>query len=1014
MNVYALFPLIATIAYIPLIATVAGTRPWQRRHTLFILFLASAIMWSFTDVLFRSSYLTQHRLLLGSVLVCMFSFMAVQFHVFTSSFFTPGHGRWLPFAYLALATTIALAVVGYIPGGVVTTGDHQYPDYGAGMLFMAIPLLILAGRNVYVFRKMLRILDNPVMYSQIFSLMLGIFVLAVFGLSTMLPFVSEYPLSHFGNLINAVILSYAVIRHRLVDIRIVIRQGTAWLTLAAVGLVTYWLLLVVLHSIFNFELNLTASFVATGTGLLVAVFVYRLRGFLFALMSRAFQGPSYEHRQKLSDFISRIHNVFNLKDQGSELLTLITRAIDIKYACLLFPETGRQDFSVQLVEPKGRENEFSKLKLKADNPIVKYLERERRPLSREDLAILPEFLGLWSKEKEDIESREIEMIMPLISRDRLIAILMLGKKQTSRYSLEDFNSLENVTKRVAVSMEKEYLREQLREREMELSVINNSSAIITSSFDIQEIYGSFIEELKKVVDVSWSAIVLVDESGLRCVAVSSVEGSAYQVGEKLPMQGTGTGWVVTHKKSLVETDLSKEMKFATGQNFHEQGMRSMVYLPLISKGKAIGSLILASRQTNAYSQQHLMLLEQLASQIAIPLENARLYAKAEEEARIDELTGLLNRRSLDEMIDTEINRHSRYGGVFSLAILDLDSFKTFNDTRGHLAGDNLLGQVGYIIRNAIRSTDQAFRYGGDEFAILLPHTNVEDAIQVTERVRESIASDLDTGDIKVTASIGLAIWPEDGISHTDIIATADLILYRAKWSGGNRSYCASGTMSLLYFDEPDLNIEGSRNSETVNIIHSLAETVDTRSNQTRNHSKKVTEYALAMGKSLDMDASSLRKLEICALLHDIGKIGISDDILNKPGELVAEEWEIVKGHPQLGANIVAHVPQLAACAVGIRHHHEWYDGSGYPDGLKGDEIPMESRILNIADAFTAMTSERAYSSTLSFASALEEIKRGSGKQFDPYLVGKFLSIYEKNLIGTRKNNKRLNEVGPTP
>jgi len=911
----------------------------------------------------------------------------------------------LPFAYISLFVFAILMILGYIPESVEVIDNKLYPEYGKWIFLVAFPLLILVARNFYVFGKRLKTLDNPVMYNQIITLMLGLSVLTIFSLVTILPWGREYPISHFANLINAFILSYAVIRHQLVDIKIVIRQGTAWLSLGIVGIISYWLLLIVLHTLFDFELSLTASFVATSAGLLVAIFIYRLRGFFFAVMSRAFQGSSYEHRQRLSDFISRIHNVFSLKEQGSELLALITRAIDIKYACLLFPEAGSEDFGIQLTEPRGKESEFSKLKLRADNPIVKYLERERRPLSREDLAVLPEFLGLWSQEKEEIESREIEIIMPLISRDRLIAILMLGKKQSSRYSLEDFNSLENVTKRVAVSMEKEYLREQLREREVELSVINNSSAIITSSFDIQEIYGSFIEELKKVVDVSWASIVLVDESGLCCVAVSSVEGSAYQVGEKLPMHGTGTGWVVTHKKSLVELDLSKEMKFSTGQNFYEQGMRSTVYLPLMAKGKAIGSLILASRQPNAYSQQHLLLLEQLASQIAIPLENSRLYAKAEEEARIDELTGLLNRRSLDEMIDTEINRHSRYGGVFSLAILDLDSFKTFNDTKGHLAGDNLLGQVGYIIRSAIRGTDQAFRYGGDEFAILLPHTNIEDAIQVTERVRASIASDLDTGDIKVTASIGLASWPEDGISHTDIIASADLTLYRAKWSGGNRSYCASGTMSPLYFAEPDINIENSHDNETVNIIHNLAETVDIRSHQARNHSKKVTEYALALGKALNMETSAMRKLEICALLHDVGKIGISDDILNKPCELMAEEWEIVKGHPQLGATIVGHVPQLAACAVGIRHHHEWYDGSGYPDGLKGDDIPLESRILAIADAFTAMMSERSYTSTLNRTNALEELKRGAGKQFDPYLVEKFLSIYEKNLIGTKKETK---------
>ena len=187
-----------------------------------------------------------------------------------------------------------------------------------------------------------------------------------------------------------------------------------------------------------------------------------------------------------------------------------------------------------------------------------------------------------------------------------------------------------------------------------------------------------------------------------------------------------------------------------------------------------------------------MLLEQLAAQIAMPVTNARLYAKAEEKARLDELTGLLNRRSLDEMIDSEISRHSRYGGVFSLAILDLDSFKAYNDNYGHLAGDKLLRQVGRIIKSTIRTSDQAFRYGGDEFAILLPQTTIDAASQVTERVRKKIAKRVEAGSSQITASIGLASWPADGVGQTDIIAAADVTLYRAKRSGGNQSYLRLG------------------------------------------------------------------------------------------------------------------------------------------------------------------------------------------------------------------------------
>jgi len=241
---------------------------------------------------------------------------------------------------------------------------------------------------------------------------------------------------------------------------------------------------------------------------------------------------------------------------------------------------------------------------------------------------------------------------------------------------------------------------------------------------------------------------------------------------------------------MVESDLSQESQFVTAESYLKQGVRSIAHLPLIAEGRAIGSLIVASSQPNAYSRTHIMLLEQLASQIAMPIENARLYAEVAEKARIDNLTGLLNRRSLDEVMASEINRHSRYGGVFSLIILDIDSLKAVNDNYGHPAGDDVLKNIGSFIRHSIRSADQAFRYGGDEFAVLLPNASIDAANQVAERIRKQVASKVIAGNIPVTASLGLASWPANGTGANEVIAAADAALYHAKRSGGNQSHRA--------------------------------------------------------------------------------------------------------------------------------------------------------------------------------------------------------------------------------
>ena len=990
MTIYALFPLVAAIAYIFLLITTLSSRPWQRQHKLFILFLIPAIFWSLADFFLRGHFLRQYSFLQGQLIMVMFMWMLIQFHCFTSSYFPQGKGRWLPFAYTSLAAVIVVVALGYLPQEIVVVEEKVYPGYGIWVLFVAVPLIILLIRNVRVLWQRLKIVDNPVLSNQITSLLLALFVMTFFSLAALIPWGKEYPIVHFGGIINAVILTYATIRHQLVDIKTVLQRGLETIGLLVIGATLYSLLLIVFHAILSFQLDLLTMSVTGLVGAIVAVLVYKLRNVFAITLGKAFQGQRFDYRQKLSDFASKIHNVFSLREQGGELLELVTKAIGCTKAYLLFPETGSKDFVTKFVEPRGEDNPLLSFRLKGHNPILEYLAQEQKPLTRESLAVLPEFKSLWEQEREEIKVNEIELFMPLISRGRLIAVLALAKKVSGRYSLEDFNLLADVTNRVAVSMEKEYLQEQLKEREKELSVINRSSAILTSSLDIRQIYDSFIQELKRVVDVSWAAITLIEGDALHFLALFSGAGSAWRVGERIPIKGTATEWMAAHKKSVFEPDLLEKSRFSIGKYYIEHGIRSIAYLPLIVKGESIGSLIVASTRPNAYSPRQVLLLEQLASQIAMPVENSRLYAEVERQARIDALTGLLNRRSLDEMISSEIDRYSRYGGSFSLIIFDLDSFKVFNDNYGHLAGDKLLAQVGSITKGAIRNVDQAFRYGGDEFAILLPQTGVEVATEVAERVRKLIVAKVKSDSAPITVSLGLAGWPADGIRPMEILAAADMALYHAKRNGGDQICCASSILPSSSARGLDFGSDGD--GETLSMVYTLAAAVDARDHYTGNHSKKVQKYTLALAKALKLEAGEVTKLSNCALLHDIGKVGIGNEILNKPDKVDEKEMEILKTHSRVGATILARAPQFACCAPIILYHHERYDGSGYPEGLKGEEIPLGARILAIADAFAAMTSERPYSKALPIEEALEELKRGAGTQFDPKLVDVFLSI----------------------
>ena len=321
---------------------------------------------------------------------------------------------------------------------------------------------------------------------------------------------------------------------------------------------------------------------------------------------------------------------------------------------------------------------------------------------------------------------------------------------------------------------------------LELSVINRACTIMSSSLDVPKVFDRFVTELKKIIDINWAAVALTENDGLHFLALFSDSGSLWKVPEQMPIKGTATEWVVLHKKPLVEADLLQESQFVTAEYYRQQGIRSVANLPLVAKTRVIGSLIIASRQPDVYGSKETGFLKQVATQIAMPIENSRLYAEMREQARVDDLTGLFNRRSLDEVIVSEIGRQNRYGGVFSLIILDLDSFKVFNDKNGHLAGDDVLRKIGNAIKNSIRSADQAFRYGGDEFAIVLPTTGADAALLVAERIREQIDSQLAEGEIPVTASLGLATWPVNGTTANDIVAAADTALYVAKQNGRNR------------------------------------------------------------------------------------------------------------------------------------------------------------------------------------------------------------------------------------
>ena len=420
-----------------------------------------------------------------------------------------------------------------------------------------------------------------------------------------------------------------------------------------------------------------------------------------------------------------------------------------------------------------------------------------------------------------------------------------------------------------------------------------------------------------------------------------------------------------------------------------------LFFPVKSKGTLIGILAVGRKlHDSAYRSEDVDLIMTMATEAGVVMENAQLYAAAKMRANTDELTGLFNHRYFHERLEEEITRGLRFGATFSLIFLDLDLFKRYNDIHGHLAGDEVLKQVGQSIRGSLRAVDMAFRYGGDEFAVVLPSASSEDAYRVAERIHRSIEQVMSSRRALLTCSAGIASWPTDGVMREALIQCADLALYEAKrW--GNRTCLSSDAVDS---NIPKLRAGSEAKEQVLSTIYALAATVDARDHHTFGHSKRVSNYATALGQAIGLPSERIAILRTAGLLHDIGKIGISDELLNKTTLLNEEDWEPMHSHPALGISILKHINGLAGCLPGIQYHHERYDGTGYPSGLNGDNIPLDARIIAIADAYEAMTSPRPYrKGELTHKQALEELEHNAGTQLDPELVKVFCTLKKRIL-----------------
>ncbi len=374
--------------------------------------------------------------------------------------------------------------------------------------------------------------------------------------------------------------------------------------------------------------------------------------------------------------------------------------------------------------------------------------------------------------------------------------------------------------------------------------------------------------------------------------------------------------------------------------------------------------------------------------VLVVSENDRLFSHAV----TDVVTGVYNYRFFQQRMQIELERATRYKGIVSLAFIDLDNFAQINNMHGHSVGDQLLHLIGQGMQDQVRLSDTVCRIGGDEFALIMPETHPLEALQLCLRLKEDIKAVIVRSGIDVTFTAGVASFPVHGITKEELEKRTDEALFWAKFHGKNQ---------VILFDakiidglNPQQRVEKAEELAYLNTVHALAAAVDARDAATQFHSKNVASLAVLLAEALGFDPPRIKLIETAALLHDVGKIGIPDSILTKPGRLTEDQRRQIEEHPELSRKILA-ATSLQEILPWISAHHERWDGMGYPRGLKGEDIPVEARLMAICDSYDAMVSDRPYRKGLSYTAALTELVKGQGTQFDPELVDVFIGLLDR-------------------
>ena len=745
-------------------------------------------------------------------------------------------------------------------------------------------------------------------------------------------------------------------------------------------------------------------------------------------------------------------STLDLEELFNHIFTEMQRLFDVSnfFITIHEPKAAQIRYEVEILDSKR----MPRRSRPVGSHLTEHILKTRQPmLIRERLDDELKRLGLEGL----LPQMKCFCAVPLILYNRAIGVMGVHSPQERAFDEGHLELLRVLASEAGIAMENARLFEEERKKARHLLLLNNVSRHAITTLEPDELLGKMTAEMESALAYDHVGVGLLDYSTKEVVV--HAEGGRRQGGKgrRIPFENGLLGHV------------ARSGQMITVRDFPSSGVQpvlpdsvSAIGFPLIYADQLLGVLYVETSTPWDFADEEITLLQTLADQASGALHNALTFQRAQEQAITDGLTGVKTHRFFMEALSAEWKRSTRAGRPFSLVLMDLDRFKFVNDFYGHLEGDVVLQCVGKILELNCRRSDVVARYGGDEFVVLMPETNVDQARQLAGKLRSCVVSDPTLREKNISASFGIAAFPLHGSTPQELIQVADASMYVSKHQGGNavstadhydtdearrwkrdvleaylgvelkrqfttgpqafdeilrrlQHFVESLSGNLLGVSDNGEDAAGGQaplTSAVIETLTQLAIAIDAKDPYTQGHSQKVSAYGVMMAQSLGLTPSEVEEIRLSGLLHDVGKVGIPESILNKPGPLDTSEWEIMKTHAALGAQLLGPLCDLPLSAgepatvsavrklagrlrENVLHHHEFFDGSGYPDQRVGTEIPLGARIIGLVDSYDTITSDRMYKRGRATREAMAELERCGGAQFDPELVRAFLEVLRR-------------------